>query len=347
MSSTAAKNEDFGDEIRQNSAVVWDKMDSGGMNMNKRCTDAISALILTVLVPWLMFNTAMLWTNQTQEPLPGPTVSKESEMTTPIRIMQSNGSVVTMDLEQYLVGVVMGEMPQDFHPEALKAQAVVARTYTLRMRERSSKHPGADVCTNSECCQSYREGDSAAIRGAVEATMGQVLTYDGALIEATYFSSSGGRTEDALAVWGSDVPYLQSVESPETGDGTDFLETVTFTQDEFRSSLNIDPEGPCGEWFGTVSYTEGGGVDTMEIGGATFKGTELRKLLGLRSTAMVIAPVGDHILITTRGYGHRVGMSQYGAETMAVSGATYDAILAYYYQGTSLELFVDKGNSVG
>ena len=316
--------------------------------MNKRCTDAISALLLTVLVPWLLFNTVMLWPKE-EQPVPSDatadiTVTEPGSIT--VKVMMEDGSVEPMELEEYLVGVVIGEMPSDFHPEALKAQAVVARTYTLRMCQRSTKHPDADVCVRSECCQSYREGDSTVIRDAVESTAGQVLTYGGQLIEATYFSSSGGRTEDALAVWGSDVPYLQSVESPETG-GDDFLETVTFTAEEFRAALGIDPDGPCATWFGDVTYTDGGGVDTMVIGGQEFKGTELRKLLGLRSTDMVISAVGDHIIVTTQGYGHRVGMSQYGAETMASAGSSYDEILAYYYQGTALELFVDKGSSVG
>ena len=349
MSSAAVKLEDFNSELRQNSDFGRDKMISGGMNINKRWTDAISAVLLTLLVPWLLFNTALLFSEQERDlPLDAtvPDEAVESDFVS-VRVLTEDGTVITMDLEEYLVGVVAGEMPSDFHPEALKAQAVVARTYTLRMREGSSKHPDADICTHSECCQSYRAGESAAIRLAVESTAGQVLTYDGKLIEATYFSSSGGRTEAALAVWGSDIPYLQSVNSPETDYMEAFLETVTISDDEFRDALGIQPEGPCGGWFGEVAYTDGGGVETIEIAGRVFKGTELRKLLGLRSTAMVISAVGDHIIITTQGYGHRVGMSQYGAESMAVAGATYDEILSYYYQGTTLELFVDKDSSVG
>ena len=315
--------------------------------MNKRCTDAICALLLTALAPWLLFNTVLLWP---QEEQPSPSGAADLAETEPgpvtVRVLMEDGMVEPMELEAYLVGVVMGEMPSDFHPEALKAQAVVVRTYTLRMRQTSAKHPDADVCVRSECCQGYREGDSAVIREAVESTAGQVLTYNGQLIEATYFSSSGGRTEAALAVWGSDVPYLRSVDSPEA-DGDDFLETVTFTAEEFRQALGIDPEGPCATWFGDVTYTDGGGVDIMIIDGQEFQGTELRKLLGLRSTDMVISAVGEHIIVTTRGYGHRVGMSQYGAEAMASAGSSYDEILAYYYQGTALELFVDKGSSVG
>lgn len=317
--------------------------------MNKRCTDFICALLLTVLLPFMLFNTVMLWSDEEFRPatVPDETVGTTDPESVSVRVLRSDGTVQTMELEEYLAGVVMGEMPLDFHPEALKAQAVVARTYTLRMRETSSKHPNADVCDRAACCQSYRESASAESWEAVKSTAGQVLTYNGVLIEATYFSSTGGRTEDALAVWGSDVPYLQSVDSPESGGTDNLLETVTFTAEEFREILGIDPDGPCGNWFGDVCYTDGGGVATMEIGGEIFQGTELRKLLGLRSTDMSVSAVGEHIIITTRGYGHRVGMSQYGAEAMAVSGATYQEILAHYYQGTTLELFVDKGSAVG
>lgn len=308
-----------------------------------------SVLMLTVLLPGLLLNTGRLWNNTPVDITEPPGTTPDTQTVAPvlIRVLQDNGDVMTMELEEYLIGVVLGEMPAEFEPEALKAQAVVARTYTLRMCSNSRKHPNADVCVQSNCCQGYREGESDRIRAAVESTAGQVLTYGGVLIEATYFSSAGGRTEDAVAVWGSDVPYLQSTDSPEEGYSEQYLETVTMTAAEFEAALGISLEGPCETWLGEVNYTAGGGVGTMVIGDAVFKGTELRKLLGLRSTAMIMTAVGEHITITTRGFGHRVGMSQYGAEAMAVNGATYEEILAHYYHGTTLELFVDKESSMG
>ncbi len=312
--------------------------------------EIISIAILTLVLPVLLLNTARILRHREPagqtEP---PEATQTAEGTSPvmIRVLTEDGSVVSMELEEYLVGVVLGEMPADFELEALKAQAVVARTYTLRMCRNTVKHPDADVCIRADCCQSYRAGESDRIRAAVEATAGQVLTYGGDLIEATYFSSAGGRTEDAAAVWGSDVPYLQSTDSPERGYADQYLDTVTFTAEEFEAALGIPLDGPCEMWLGAVTYTDGGGVDTMKIGGTEFKGTELRKLLGLRSTAMVMTAVGDHITVTTRGFGHRVGMSQYGAEAMAVDGATYEEILAHYYHGTTLELFVDKESAMG
>ena len=304
--------------------------------------DAVAALLLTLLLPGLLFNTVKLLKEYSEDTVSQPTEPTEEQLekeTSQIRVLMEDGSVATMDLEEYLVGVVMGEMPESFELEALKAQAVVARTYTLKMRESSGKHPDADVCVQSGCCQSYRTGETERIEAAVNATAGQVLTYQGKLIDATYFSSSGGRTEDAVAVWGSDVPYLQATDSP--GEEIEPV-SVILTAEEFCNSLGIAPEGPCETWISEVTYTDGGGVDTMVIGGQRFKGTELRSLLGLRSTAFVMTAVGDHISVTTRGYGHRVGMSQYGAEAMAAAGAGYEEILLHYYQGVTLELLVDK-----
>lgn len=331
--------------------------------MKKFWKEIATALLLTLLVPGLMLNTARLFGIGTGAPVEPPPETAATDGTgesngVMISVLMDNGSVVPMELEEYLVGVVLGEMPADFEPEALKAQSVVARTYTLRMRRNTSKHPNADVCTRSDCCQSYKTGENYLqaggnqssvdkIRSAVAATAGLVLTYNGSLIEATYFSSSGGRTEDAQAVWGNDVPYLQSTDSPEEDYSDKYLVTITMTGEEFQSALGISLEGPCETWLGTVTYTNGGGVDTAVIGETTFKGTELRNLLGLRSTAFIMTAVGDHITITTRGYGHRVGMSQYGAEAMAVDGASYEEILAHYYIGTTLEEFVDKDSTIG
>ncbi len=264
-----------------------------------------------------------------------------------LTVQSAAGNLQQMTLESYLVGVVLGEMPASFEPEALKAHAVVARTYT-RKRMSGSKHSGAAICMDPGCCQAYTDqedyleqgGTQAAVdkvRRAVTDTDGLVLCYGGALIDATYFSCSGGSTEDAVAVWGQDVPYLQAVESPGEEDAPRYSETVTFTAAEFAGKLGITNAGDPASWFGPATYTEGAGIDTLTIGGKTFGGTELRRLLGLRSTAFAWQVRGKEITITTRGFGHRVGMSQYGAQAMAQAGSGFAEILAHYYQGTSLE----------
>ena len=267
----------------------------------------------------------------------------------PVKIPILTGQGIReMELNEYLTGVVLAEMPVSFELEAQKAQAVVARTYTMRAHGRGGRHEGAAVCTDSTCCQSYispadylEAGGTQAgvdrIRGAVQATDGQVLTYGGELIEATYFSCSGGVTEDAAAVWGADYPYLRSVESPGEEGATHYTDTKTFSAAQFETALDRNLDGSPASWFGVTTYTTGGGVASMEIGGKVYKGTSLRSLLGLRSTSFTVKVNSNSITITTKGFGHRVGMSQYGADAMAVLGSTYDEILAHYYQGTSLE----------
>ncbi len=263
----------------------------------------------------------------------------------PIHVL-IDGRKVTMDLEEYVLGAVLAEMPASFSLEALKAQAVSCRTYGLLVYLEGKKHIGA-ICNGSYCCQGYlspegyvQQGWSGEyvdrVRIAVEDTAGQVLTYDGKLIRATYFSCSGGMTESAVAVWGSDYPYLQAVESPGEEETFYYTYQKKFTTEEFLQALGISLSGSPESWFGSISYTSGGGIDTMQIGGVIYRGTTLRKLLGLRSTNFTVVVSKDSVVFETKGNGHRVGMSQYGANAMAKDGADYQQILAHYYRGTSL-----------
>ena len=267
-----------------------------------------------------------------------------------IPVLLPDGFVLYMDLDTYLTGVVLAEMPAEFEEEALKAQAVVARTYALKRYATGNKHSQRAVCTDSTCCQAYKTEEEfletgasqellEKVRCAVLQTTGMVLTYNNALIEATYFSCSGGRTEDALAVWGADIPYLKSVSSPGEEAAAYHVDTVTFSSEEFCSLLGRSLSGIPADWIGQITYTQGGGVDTLTICGETYRGTQLRQLLKLRSTAFIITAAGNTITVTTKGYGHRVGMSQYGAEAMAVNGCTCAQILAHYYPGTLLTLW--------
>lgn len=282
-----------------------------------------------------------------------PTESMEETAAPPqersIPVLLPGGETVNMPLEDYLVGVVLGEMPAGFEPEALKAQSVVARTYTLRRLDAAaSKHNDGAVCTDPACCQAYcgteeylaagnRQADMEKVRTAVAATCGEVLLYGGALIEATYFSCAGDRTEAAVAVWGTDVPYLQSVESPGEEIAAHYVDTVVFTKEEFVRRLGCDGICLSEDWLGETTFTQGGGVRTVEICGRVYKGTQVRQLLGLRSTVFQMTALGDTVTVTTKGYGHRVGMSQYGAQAMALQGCVYEEILAHYYPGTELE----------
>ena len=250
-----------------------------------------------------------------------------------------DGTDQEMAMSEYLCGVLMGEMPASFPLEALKAQAVAARTYTLRRME-----SGGILSDDPAVCQAYCDPDTAQekfgeqwetylekLRQAVAETDGEVMTYDGALISATYFSCSGGKTESAQAVWGSEVPYLVSVDSPGEEEASSYESSVTVELPVFLDTLGITEPS-----VSQVTYTDGGGVDTMEIDGKTFEGTELRALFDLRSTNFTMEITADAVTFYVLGFGHRVGMSQYGAKAMAENGSSYDEILTWYYSGAEL-----------
>ena len=255
------------------------------------------------------------------------------------------GQVHEMDLEEYVVGVVLAEMPADFEMEALKAQGAVARTFAWKAWRTGGKHGDHSVCTNSSCCQGYlseeqylrfygTDADVQRVKEAVEATRATVITYGEQLIEATYFSSSGGYTEDAVEVWGNPYPYLTSKASPEADSQGE--ESVAFSRAFLENALHTRLEGSQGKWFHDWKRTEGGGVAEVGIGNRRFSGTELRALLNLRSTVFTVTIKNDVVFFHTKGRGHRVGMSQFGADAMAAAGKTWDEILQYYYTGTDL-----------
>ncbi|MBQ1371546.1 MAG: stage II sporulation protein D [Oscillospiraceae bacterium] len=256
-------------------------------------------------------------------------------------------TTVSMDLHSYLTGVLLAEMPLSFEDEALKAQAVASRTYALRSYS-SRRHDPCAVCVNSGCCQGWTDPDSvspeerARAEAIVSETDGLVVCYQGELIEATFFSCSGGQTEAAVAVWGSELPYLQAVESPGEEGATHYEDETQIPLSEFREALAeqdaaVQFPDALGAWVGSIRYTPGGGVDEIELGGRPFKGTWLRQRFHLRSTAFTLELTDTEAVFTTKGFGHRVGMSQYGAEAMAKAGSSFEEILAWYYQGTNVE----------
>ena len=317
-------------------------------------------LLVVFIIPGTMYRKTSIQPTEPED-LAAPTEQAPTDpilpdqITVEIHVLMQDGTVGTMDLEDYVVGVVLAEVPASFNPEALKAQAVASRTFGLKRSLRADKHKVGAVCLNSGCCQGYSTEEAYLAKGgtrenlekiksAVQKTRGQVITYDGLLADTAYFSCSGGRTEDAVAVWGADVPYLRSVDSPGEEEAAHFSSTVTFSKNEFAEKLGLTVGSLCGQWQGTAEYSDGGGVRTVWIAGRIFKGTEVRQKLGLRSTVFVISESENAITVTTKGYGHRVGMSQYGANAMANSGSTYNQILAHYYQGTELVTWHETTN---
>ena len=310
------------------------------------------SLLMGLVVPWILLNLGCIYLSRPEKTIvfsspmeAADTVFVRRGRVSLLVLLRSDaGEVAQMDMDSYLVGVVLAEMPASFETEALKAQAVVARTYARKAWITGGKHGDGSVCTQSNCCQAYRSEDIylagggtwenlQKVQNAVSATSGCVLMYGGDLIEATYFSCSGGSTEDACAVWGMDFPYLRAVSSPGEEDALYYTDTTVFSPEEFARRLGISLSGASGSWISGITYTSGGGVDMMHICGKAFRGTELRSLLGLRSTAISIVASPEEVRITTRGFGHRVGMSQYGADAMAATGSTWEEILAHYYQG--------------
>lgn len=317
--------------------------------------DVILTILLGVIVPALLFRVPG---NKDEMDTPSETTLEfvvqevvQESISHTVTLLQSDAIVDEIELEEYVLHVVLKEMPASFESEALKAQAVVARTYAVKRKNGNPKHPEANLCTNSQCCQGYctvddylDQGGSVEnvekIKKAVTETENEVITYQDSLIDATYFSCSGGTTEDAQAVWGKDVPYLQSVASPGEENAAHFTDTVSIPLDDFQFLLGQKMSGAPEEWIEDIAYTQGGGVESITLENKTYSGTDFRQKLGLRSTAFDISITDNGVNIKTRGYGHRVGMSQYGADAMAVTGYNYREILKYYYTGIDIAAYL-------
>ncbi len=243
-----------------------------------------------------------------------------------------------MPLDSYLMLVLAAEMPASYHMQALRAQAVAARSYTcFRIRETGgsgcASHPEADICTDHTCCQAYSLEEKALdtrILSAVFDTCGEVLTYDGKIINALYHACSGGYTEDSEAVFSAALPYLRSVESPNEESYPQYSAQYEFSAEELKKIFDIDPNLPLAQQF-KVRLSSSGRVESVAAGGREYRGSEFRRLLNLPSTRMTLSFSASKMTVCTSGYGHGVGMSQVGADAMAQRGADYREILEWYY----------------
>ena len=267
------------------------------------------------------------------------------------------GEIEELPLDTYLLGVVSAEMPANFEQEALNAQALVARTYTIySIVHNQGKHGDADICDDSGCCQAWiskedrmarwdedkRDENWRKIENAVNTTAGKIITYNGEVIDAFFHSNSGGTTEAPVNVWGgTNYPYLQSVETAGEDAYSQYSSEVVITKEELKNKIlekhadfSIDySQSDC---IQILEYTESGRVKTIKIGNLNLSGVEVRTLLGLRSANFEVSIDGDNIKFSVKGYGHGVGMSQTGADSMAKQGSNYEEIVKHFYTGVEI-----------
>lgn len=282
-----------------------------------------------------------------------PTQQYDYQKYSTIKLLHSlTNEIEELNIDEYLYGVVSSEMPASYEIEALKAQAVVARTYTIyQIIHNSGKHENADICDNYACCQAWiskedrlakweaseAESNWNKIVEAIDSTKGKVVTYNGEVINAFFHANSGGVTESSLNIWGGiDYPYLKSVETAGEEGYTQYESQVVLTQQELLSKIQTKYED-CTIDFSSkdciqiLEYTTSGRVKTIRFGNKEIAGTEARSLLGLKSTNFTFSIDGENITFSVIGYGHGVGMSQTGADALAKAGSNYEAIIKHFY----------------
>lgn len=271
----------------------------------------------------------------------------------------SSNRVETMSDLEYVIGAVSAEMPPTYHTEALKAQAAACYTFALRSRNEQLKKPddalsGAYLNDDSSQHQGFiskeesREkwGDKfdtyyKKISEACEAVVGKEIVYDGEPIVAAFHAICSGQTESAQVVWGKDLPYLQSVQS--TGDrlSPDYASTLSLTKDQFSTMAKklgeVSLEDDASKWFASPETSKAGTVTAITIGGQKVTGQQVREAFGLRSACFTLEYKNDRFTFHVRGYGHCVGMSQYGADYMARQGSSWEEIVQHYYKGAEIK----------
>lgn len=309
-------------------------------------------IILTAFLAVIMTAVPLMFIKKQEEEKPYLPQEQEEKQDIVFNVYNcETGETMELNGREYIVYVVAGEMPASFEDEALKAQAVAAFTYAYRRKISNSadkKHIGAELCTDSSHCKAFsdkeemkeRWGDEyeknfKKITDAVNSVYGEYMIYGGKPIDAVFHSLSSGNTEAAEDVWGNKIPYLLSVESPD-GNSENALSRVEFTKSEFKNivkAFNEEAEfdGDEKEWLSNITRSESGGIITAELCGIPVSGRSIRKLFNLRSTNFELVYEDGNFVFTVKGYGHGVGMSQYGANLLAQEGKTYREILSHYY----------------
>ena len=270
--------------------------------------------------------------------------------------MTDDNETEVMDMRDYIIGAVSAEVPASYHKESIKAQALAAVTFAEYRKKNGSNENigGADISDDSSVHQGYmtkaqmqeKWGDAfdtyyQKISDAVDEVLDKIIIYDGEPIMAAYHAISSGKTESAANVWGEDVAYLQTVDSRWDKDSSRYSSEVIYSASELRKLLEnvsgADFRSDESDWIKIKSTSDAGTVLEAEVCGVEMTGMEMRKLLSLRSPVFETEYTDGEFVFTVSGYGHGVGMSQNGADSMAQEGYTYDEIIAHYYPGAVIE----------
>lgn len=327
--------------------------------LNDKITKKYSTLffiftIISFLVLPIGFTKKFVIENKTEETeikIEEPQIDYGVKYKTINLLHKNDNSIENIELEEYLVNVVSAEMPVDYELEALKAQAAVARTYTLYQMENGHKHENADICDSSSCCQAWiskekryeawgenQEEKWNKIREAVYSTAGEIITYQGKPIDAFFHSNSGGTTEIPINVWGgSNFPYLQVVETSGEDNYSQYYSEKEYLYKELEDKMKEHYSDFFIDWnnqdaISILEYTESSRIRTIKIGNKNISGVEARKIFELKSSNFTVEKTEDKIKFKVIGYGHGVGLSQTGSNTLAKEGKNYKEIIEHYYK---------------
>ena len=277
------------------------------------------------------------------------------ELISTVKLLHTKtGIVEEIPLDEYIVNVVAAEMPVDYELEALKAQAIVARTYTMYKITCDKKHENADICDDFNCCQAWiskedrfnkwddrKQENWNKLVQAVNETKGKYILYDNKVINAFFHSNSSGKTEKPEDVWGGSLPYLDVVETSGEENYTSYKSEVIVSKKDFVNVLkdkfdSFEIDFKSNDCIKIIDYTDSGRIKKIRIGNIVFSGTDIRKYFSLKSTNFSVEISGNDIIFNVLGYGHGVGLSQTGSDALAKNGFTADEIIKQFYKNIEI-----------